>query len=102
MTNRTLGLLMPMPNAMVAQITRTSSRRNCSWFRERSATALLAVAGLGLTLLAAAVQRLEIGLAPVGLSHNALYHAIQAVALLFIYLGAAPLARASGVVTPRC
>jgi len=31
MTNRTFGLLMPMPNAMVtARITRTSSRRNIS------------------------------------------------------------------------
>jgi hypothetical protein len=36
-TNRTFGLLMPMPNAMVAAITRTSSRRNSSWFFVRSA-----------------------------------------------------------------
>ena len=31
MTKRTLGLLMPMPKAMVAQMTRTSSRRKSSW-----------------------------------------------------------------------
>src|SRR5580692_6447129 len=36
MTKRTLGLLMPMPKAMVAHITRTSSRRKSSWCSLRS------------------------------------------------------------------
>src|ERR1043166_6289467 len=36
-TKRTFGLLMPIPNAIVAVITRTSSRRNDSWCFVRSA-----------------------------------------------------------------
>src|SRR4029079_13960471 len=34
-TNRTSGLSMPMPNAIVATITTPSSRRNRSWRRRR-------------------------------------------------------------------
>jgi hypothetical protein len=35
----------------------------------------------------------EIGVAPLGLSHNALYHLIQAVALLMIFAAALDIAR---------
>ncbi len=36
MTQRTLGLLMPIPKAIVAQMIPTSSRRKSSWFSARS------------------------------------------------------------------
>jgi hypothetical protein len=46
------------------------------------------VAGLGLTFLAAAVQRLNIGIHPHYFDHNALYHVIQGAGLWMIFLGA--------------
>ncbi len=49
---------------------------------------LLGVGGLLLTLVAAALQQLKIGLHPVYFDYNALYHLIQAVALLMIFVGA--------------
>lgn len=54
--------------------------------RERSL--LWGVAGVLLTCLAAAVQRLGVGLHPVWLDHNALYHLIQGIALLFLFIAA--------------
>lgn len=53
----------------------------------------LAVAGAVLTLLAAAVQQGGIGLHPLYFNHNALYHLIQAIALLLIFLAARSLVR---------
>ena len=41
-----------------------------------------------LTLVAAVVQQRKISLHPVYFNHNAFYHAIQAVALVLIYVGA--------------
>jgi hypothetical protein len=41
-----------------------------------------------LTLVAAVVQQRRIALHPAYFNHNALYHAIQAIALGMIYLGA--------------
>ncbi|CPU66596.1 Uncharacterised protein [Mycobacteroides abscessus] len=35
-TNRTSGLSMPMPKAIVATMTRPSSRRNRDWFAART------------------------------------------------------------------
>jgi hypothetical protein len=46
------------------------------------------ITGLALTFVAAAVQQLRIGLHPVYFNHNALYHVIQGVALLLIFLSA--------------
>jgi hypothetical protein len=46
------------------------------------------IAGLLLTFVAAAVQTLRVAIHPVYFNHNALYHLIQAVALVLIYLGA--------------
>lgn len=51
------------------------------------------VAGLLLTLVAAAVQHFGIGLNPVWLNHNALYHLIQALGLWLIYRAACGLVR---------
>jgi hypothetical protein len=44
--------------------------------------------GLGLTVLAAIVQRLHIAVHPVFFNHNALYHLIQAAAFLLIFSAA--------------
>lgn len=49
---------------------------------------LVGVFALLLTFVAAAVQQAEIGLHPLYFDHNALYHVIQAVALLLLYRSA--------------
>ena len=49
------------------------------------------MAGLVLSFLAAAVQQLRIAPDPARFDHNALYHVLQAVALILIYRGAAAL-----------
>ena len=58
-------------------------------YRSRRLPALRwGIAGLGLTFLAAAVQRLNIGIHPHYFDHNALYHVIQGAGLWMIFLGA--------------
>jgi len=47
-----------------------------------------AMAGILLSFFAAYVQQAEISLASLHLSHNALYHIVQAIALFLIFLGA--------------
>jgi hypothetical protein len=54
--------------------------------RNRSPAAAAGLSGMVLTLVAAAVQQRGIALHPVYFNHNALYHAIQAVALWLIYV----------------
>lgn len=54
----------------------------------RSRPLLVAIGGLLLTFVAAAVQQLRIAVHPAYFNHNALYHVIQAVALVMIYAGA--------------
>ena len=46
------------------------------------------ITGLGLTFVAAAVQRLHIAVHPHYFDHNALYHVIQGTALWMIFLAA--------------
>ena len=46
------------------------------------------IAGLVLTLIAAAIQQLRIGVHPQYLDHNALYHVVQAIALFLIFVAA--------------
>lgn len=58
-------------------------------FTTRSSAAFTGLAGMVLTLAAAAVQQRRIALHPLYFNHNAFYHAIQAVALWLIYVGAA-------------
>jgi len=61
------------------------------------------VAALGLVVLLAGswVQWQGIGLAPLHLTHNALYHVVEAVALLLLFLGARRLlAPAGATLTP--
>ena len=58
-------------------------------YRRRRLPALRwGIAGLGLTFLAAAVQRLNISIHPRYFDHNALYHVIQGAGLWMIFLGA--------------
>lgn len=52
------------------------------------AVLLFAIAGIALSLIAAVIQQTQTGLAALGLSHNALYHVVQAVGLLLIFLTA--------------
>ena len=54
--------------------------------------ARLGLAGLGLTFVAAGVQAGRVGLHPRLFDHNALYHAIQGVAVAVFYLSARALA----------
>ncbi|MFV1998001.1 MAG: hypothetical protein ACC641_08300 [Acidiferrobacterales bacterium] len=49
---------------------------------------LFGLIGALLTLLAAIIQRLKIGLHPRHFNHNALYHVVQAIAFLMIFLAA--------------
>jgi hypothetical protein len=48
--------------------------------------------GLVLTFVAAAIQQLQIPLHPTYFDHNALYHVVQALALLMLFVGARHLA----------
>jgi sugar phosphate permease len=45
----------------------------------------IGIVGLALTFVAAAVQQLRVALHPVWFDHNALFHLIQAVALLLLF-----------------
>jgi hypothetical protein len=56
--------------------------------RDHAPELLVGLGGLVLTFAGAGVQQLRIGLHPVYFNHNALYHLIQAAALLMIYVGA--------------
>ena len=58
------------------------------YFDLRRREVLLGVVGLLLTFVAAAVQQMGIGIHPSYFNHDALYHAIQAVALYMIFLSA--------------
>jgi uncharacterized protein DUF6962 len=60
-----------------------------SVYRRRKARSIgWGIAGLSLTLLAAGVQRLRIGVHPVYLDHNAFYHVIQGAAFWMIFKAA--------------
>lgn len=63
------------------------------YWRVHSPGTVLGMAGLVLSLLAAAVQQLNINLHPDYLDHNTLYHLIQALALWLLYLCARRLLR---------
>src|SRR5205823_7567612 len=58
-----------------------------AYARARERGILVAVAGLGLMFIAAAVQQMKIALHPTYFDHNALYHLIQALALWLLFLG---------------
>jgi len=56
--------------------------------RTRARPVLVGTLGLAATFLASAVQQGEVALHPVYFNHNALYHVIQAGALLMLFHGA--------------
>jgi uncharacterized protein DUF6962 len=58
------------------------------YLRRRERHLLSGIAGVALSFAAAAVQQTETAIRSLNLSHNALYHLIQAVALLLIFLAA--------------
>jgi hypothetical protein len=58
------------------------------WRRQRVPALRTAAVGLVLTLVAAAVQQLRVALHPVYFDHNTLYHVVQAVALVLLFVGA--------------
>jgi hypothetical protein len=64
-----------------------------AYLRRRNGFLLAGIAGLALSFVAAAVQQSETSLHPLYFNHNALYHLIQAFALLLIFLAARGLAR---------
>jgi Family of unknown function (DUF6962) len=53
--------------------------------RRRQGPILAGLVGMVLTLAAAIVQRLRIGLHPAYFNHNALYHVIQMIAFVLVY-----------------
>jgi len=56
-------------------------------FARSSVARWVAIAGLLLTFVAAAIQQLEVPLHPRYFDHNALYHVVQATALILFFLG---------------
>ena len=56
--------------------------------RLREPSVLAGAFGLVLTFVAAGIQQAKIGVHPVYFTHNALYHVIQAIALLMLYWSA--------------
>jgi hypothetical protein len=54
---------------------------------KRERKLLIAALGVALALLAGLLQQLGVGLHPVYFNHNALYHVVQAIALLLFFLG---------------
>ena len=65
--------------------------------RHRQNFLLAGIAGLVLTIVASAAQQARIGLHPIYFNHNALYHLIQALALLLIFLTARGLLRSAHI-----
>ena len=57
-----------------------------------NAVLLFAIAGIVLSLIAAVIQQTQTGIVALGLTHNALYHLVQAAGLLLIFLTARGLA----------
>jgi hypothetical protein len=55
------------------------------WSRERSPAAALGALGLLLSLVGAVLQQARLGIHPVWLNHNDLYHVIQAGALWLLH-----------------
>jgi hypothetical protein len=68
------------------------------YVRGRERHYLYGAVALLLTFAAAGVQQARIGLHPVLFDHNALYHLIQAVALLLLFFAARGIVRRSGEV----
>ena len=62
-------------------------------FRRRKNYLVAGIADLALSFAAAALQRSEVAIASLGLNHHALYHLVQAAALVLILSAAQELSR---------
>lgn len=58
------------------------------YWRDRQTAILLGLAGLGLTALAAVVQRAGAALHPLYFNHNATYHLVQGIAFFLMFIAA--------------
>ena len=58
-----------------------------AYLREKWRGLLLAAAGLALSLVAALLQQLGVGMNAVYFDHNVLYHVLQAFVLFLLFLG---------------
>jgi glycine betaine/choline ABC-type transport system substrate-binding protein len=64
-----------------------------TYLQTRRRYLLPGIAGLALSFAAAALQQIEVGLPSLGLTHNAVYHLFQIIAMLLIFPTALGLAR---------
>ncbi len=55
------------------------------YFRRKNLSILLGLVGIILTFISAWIQQAQIALHPIYFNHNALYHLVQAIALLLIF-----------------
>lgn len=65
----------------------------CSYRRRSELPLAIGLIGLGVTVVAAAIQRIGLSLHPIYFNHNATYHLVQAIGLLLIFRAAVFLAR---------
>ncbi len=78
-----IAIIAYLPATLFLLIGLVAAYRSC-----RLSALRWGITGLGLTLVAAAVQRLHIAVHPYYFDHNALYHVIQGAALWMIFLAA--------------
>jgi hypothetical protein len=62
---------------------------------DKDTSCLLGALAMVITLLAAVLQQSKIAIAPLGLTHNVIYHLVQGAGLLLLFLSARPLAGTS-------
>jgi hypothetical protein len=72
------------------------------YVRTKERAALTGLGGLLLTFVASGVQVGQVALHPIYFNHNALYHAIQAIALALIYVAVRDFIAGGGAVTAPC
>ncbi|MCH8082920.1 MAG: hypothetical protein IH885_01670 [Myxococcales bacterium] len=65
-------------------------------WRGRPAGVAPALSGIAITIVGAAAQSAGIGLHPVYFDHNALYHAVQAIAFALVFVGCRSLLQSTG------
>jgi hypothetical protein len=81
---------LPAAAMLLAGFLRAAVRGRASWAR-------LGACGLVLSFGAAAIQQLRIALHPVYFNHNALYHLVQAVALVLLFIASRGLLASKGM-----
>lgn len=87
-----VGLYLPAASALLIVLW-------LAYVRHQEPALLVGIASIALTFLAAGVQVGRIGVHPQLFNHNALYHAIQAVALLLFWYSAVRMVDSSALIT---